>query len=385
MKKTLLILTTAFVSLISFSQIPNYVPTNGLVAYYPLDGNGNDLSSYNNNLVQYGNVSSTNNAIGNSNSACHFPNGNDYFLTPTSSWSLINNFPQGSVSFRVKIDSQYVSSHYFGIGNSFLVKQKHGVGEDMFFGMQDGTSKVRMQITGIFPSPQGADVVGSTSLLPNQWYHVVGVWDGIYHTLYVNGEVDAQILNSNGISDRPLPDYFSIGSTLYGGNGSTTYPSGTYGSLDDIGIWNRALTVCEIQQLYNNSILNSIQSVTALDSYTWPLNNQTYTQSGTYTDTLTNAAGCDSIVTLNLSLNFTGLNELTNTISIAPNPAVDLLTISSSSSLNENYILFDTQGRSVLSGKLSGTTTQLDLSKLARGNYLLQIGEKKTPVKLVKE
>ncbi len=385
MKKHILILSTALLCINAFAQVPYYVPTNGLVAYYPLDGNGNDLSSYNNNLVQYGNVSSTNNAIGNSNSACHFPNGNDYFLTPSSSWSLINNFPQGSVSFWVKIDSQYVSGHYFGIGNSFLVKQKHGVGEDMFFGMQDGTSKVRMQITGIFPSPQGADVVGSTSLLPNQWYHVVGVWDGIYHTLYVNGEVDAQILNSNGISDRPLPDYFSIGSTLYGGNGSTTYPSGTYGSLDDIGIWNRALTVCEIQQLYDNSILNSIQSVTALDSYTWPLNNQTYTQSGTYSDTLINAAGCDSIVTLNLSLNFTGLNELENTISIAPNPATDLLTISCNSLFDENYILFDPQGREILSGKLSGTATQLELSKLARGNYLLQIGEKKTPVKLVKE
>jgi len=47
---------------------------------------------------------------------------------------------------------------------------------------------------------------------------------------------------------------------------------------------------------------------TALDSYT--LNGQTYTQSGTYTQTVPAANGCDSTITLNLTLNFTGMDEL---------------------------------------------------------------------------
>jgi hypothetical protein len=47
---------------------------------------------------------------------------------------------------------------------------------------------------------------------------------------------------------------------------------------------------------------------TALDSYT--LNGQTYTQSGTYTQTVPAANGCDSTITLNLTLNFTGIYEL---------------------------------------------------------------------------
>jgi hypothetical protein len=47
---------------------------------------------------------------------------------------------------------------------------------------------------------------------------------------------------------------------------------------------------------------------TALDSYT--LNGQTYTQSGTYIQTVPAANGCDSIITLNLSLGFTGIDEL---------------------------------------------------------------------------
>jgi hypothetical protein len=54
----------------------------------------------------------------------------------------------------------------------------------------------------------------------------------------------------------------------------------------------------------------STQTQTALDSYTWLVNGQTYTQSGVYTDTLLNAAGCDSIVTLDLTLSFTGIESL---------------------------------------------------------------------------
>jgi hypothetical protein len=59
------------------------------------------------------------------------------------------------------------------------------------------------------------------------------------------------------------------------------------------------------------SVLNSSSSTvnqTAIDSYT--LNGQTYTQSGVYTQTIPAANGCDSIITLNLMLSFTGLHDL---------------------------------------------------------------------------
>ncbi|MEY4520971.1 MAG: hypothetical protein RIT10_156, partial [Bacteroidota bacterium] len=132
----------------------------------------------------------------------------------------------------------------------------------------------------------------------------------------------------------------------------------------------------------NNPSTSSLTE-TALDFYT--LNGQIYTESGTFTQVIPNAAGCDSTITLNLTLSFTGLNELQSTITVAPNPTMDFVTITSDNVLYDKYVLFDPQGRNVLSGTLEGTTTQLDLSKLSRGNYLLQIGEKKTPIKLVKE
>jgi hypothetical protein len=52
------------------------------------------------------------------------------------------------------------------------------------------------------------------------------------------------------------------------------------------------------------------ENVLACDSYTWPTNGTTYTSLGAYTATLTNAAGCDSVVTLYLNFNYsTGVTD----------------------------------------------------------------------------
>ena len=210
----------------------------------------------------------------------------------------------------------------------------------------------------------------------NNWAHIVYVSQGVglNTDIFINGNFAGSSVNNNtgGCSTNNLyfgVDIFSI-------------PEYIDGKLDDIGIWNRALTDCEIQDLYhaqlnsasqfisagadqsicagdnvtlsgaggsnyqwNNNVLDgqpfapaqsnayvltaqdtlgctgidtvvvtvlensaSTLTETALDSYT--LNGQTYTQSGTYTQTLTAANGCDSTITLNLTLNFTGIDEL---------------------------------------------------------------------------
>ena len=52
--------------------------------------------------------------------------------------------------------------------------------------------------------------------------------------------------------------------------------------------------------IVNSSTATDIQ--TACGSFTWPINGQTYTTSGQYMDTIPNAAGCDSIITLDLTI-----------------------------------------------------------------------------------
>ncbi len=44
------------------------------------------------------------------------------------------------------------------------------------------------------------------------------------------------------------------------------------------------------------------ETQTACASFTWPINGQTYSSSGQYIDTISNAAGCDSIITLDLTI-----------------------------------------------------------------------------------
>jgi hypothetical protein len=53
--------------------------------------------------------------------------------------------------------------------------------------------------------------------------------------------------------------------------------------------------------------------VTACESYSWPVSGQTYSASGLYTDTLVNSRGCDSIITLDLSINFSAFGRIYDT------------------------------------------------------------------------
>jgi Concanavalin A-like lectin/glucanases superfamily len=52
-----------------------------------------------------------------------------------------------------------------------------------------------------------------------------------------------------------------------------------------------------------NKSSNGTQNITNCDKYTWPANGQTYTNSGQYFVTLNTYKGCDSNLTLNLTLN----------------------------------------------------------------------------------
>tara|TARA_B100000508_G_scaffold137355_2_gene131763 strand:- start:59565 stop:63446 length:3882 start_codon:yes stop_codon:yes gene_type:complete len=45
------------------------------------------------------------------------------------------------------------------------------------------------------------------------------------------------------------------------------------------------------------------ETITSCENFTWNTNGQTYTQSGQYTEVLTNQYGCDSTITLNLTIN----------------------------------------------------------------------------------
>ena len=112
--------------------------------------------------------------------------------------------------------------------------------------------------------------------------------------------------------------------------------SGNYfnGSLDDIGIWNRALTPNEISILY--------QSTLSVDPFS------------------------------------------TSSVKIYPNPASDFLQLEvAAENIGTAYQIFDDLGRIVATGTMVDTTTEVSVSSLKTGLYFVKIGEQK-PLKFIK-
>jgi hypothetical protein len=137
--------------------------------------------------------------------------------------------------------------------------------------------------------------------------------------------------------------------------------------------------------MVSNGSSSSSQTQTALDSYTWPVNNQTYTQSGVYMDTLINSAGCDSIITLNLTLEFTGLNEFNKTnVFISPNPITNSFSVSGIEQI-VSLTLKDINGKLIKSFDVQDKN--YSMSNVTSGVYFLEVSDEKRLyiVKVIKE
>jgi Concanavalin A-like lectin/glucanases superfamily len=370
MKKQLLILATALLSISTFAQIPTYVPANGLVGWWPFNGNANDESGNGNHGTVNG-TTLTADRYGVVNKA--------YSFDGASSYISINDHPSLDVP-NVSISAWYWAIDYGTIaqqtqGNIVSKREQSGWGNSFQVALEQSSPINGVWAQYTINGSNGWVYYNSNEILTTQnWIHVVYTHDNSEAKLYINGNLVNSTLVNGGLNSNDLPMWF--GARPFAGPLSHFL----HGSLDDIGIWNRALTACEIQDLYHaqlgsqaisagadqsicsgdpvtlngsggstyqwnnnvvdgqaftpnqsaNYVLNGTDSLgcqgtdtvvvtvlenavstltqTALDSYT--LNGQTYTQSGTYTQTLPAANGCDSTITLNLTLNFTGLDEL---------------------------------------------------------------------------
>ncbi len=249
MKLKLILLTAAAtLSLVNeiMAQVPNYVPTNGLVGWWPFSGNASDLSGNGNNGTVNG-ASLTADRFGNTNNAYSF-NGSSNYISVSNS-STLQNLSILSVSAWVKINSWYNSggSQYFPILHKSDQSGQYGL---YSVALQSGG--------GIYHL--GSCETGFTynNWNLNSWSHVVVVITPTTTNLYINGLLVASpacgSFPQNPVSTLPL---------IFGMDkpGLIEYANG---SIDDIGVWNRALTQQEITNLYGSSVntCNLIQSVT---------------------------------------------------------------------------------------------------------------------------
>jgi ELWxxDGT repeat protein len=72
-------------------------------------------------------------------------------------------------------------------------------------------------------------------------------------------------------------------------------------------------------------------------------------------------------------------------ISIYPNPTREIISIKVETNMNQSFQIFDQMGREVFKGKLTGTETEVNLSSLSKGMYILKIEGNYPPAQIVKE
>ncbi|VVB58145.1 Right handed beta helix region [Candidatus Anstonella stagnisolia] len=102
----------------------------------------------------------------------------------------------------------------------------------------------------------------------NQWYHMVGTYDGETARLYVNGAEVASNTNPSGAISYASSNPLCIGSEPDG----TVCSTGQYfnGSIDDVAIFSRNLSTQEILALYNanaNSLYNNFTGLAGTYNY----------------------------------------------------------------------------------------------------------------------
>jgi len=90
---------------------------------------------------------------------------------------------------------------------------------------------------------------GQTRIVLKQWYHVAQTSDGNSLKLYVNGQYESPLYISS-VNDGTINSSQPL--RIGGGAPSGTPPFWFAGVIDDIRIYNRALSEDEVKQLYQN-------------------------------------------------------------------------------------------------------------------------------------
>jgi hypothetical protein len=359
------------------AQVPNYVPTNGLVGWWPFNGNANDEGGTGNNGTVNG-ATSTTDRFGEQNKAYLFNGSESIILTNLpiqSNWSI-------SGWIKSPLTNNFGYQYFYGLGSQSF--STYGIPGFGLTGLNQESPCTNLQSEKLVITDATTNCLASNFLAnytQNTWYHIVLKGQGSNFSVYMN-EVLVWTGNLNPINLNEL----IIGTRIFGFLGFK-------GKIDDIGIWSRSLTDQEISLLYNgceneitaqpenaNIIAGSnaqfTVGVVAGSTYQWqnnPLNNgwqnvnNNTTYSGATTNTLTvsntsvsnhnqpfraivNAGGCiDTSIVAQIIIGDTCLTTVTdtliinttlglpapnneNTILIYPNPANDHITID-----NGNY------------------------------------------------
>jgi len=234
-------------------------PPPGLVAWYPGDGNANDIQGGNNGTLENG----TTFAAGKVDQAFHFDRTKDQFVQTTNASNL--NFDRtNSFSMDAWIHTsetvhdifiatkQQNSAPYDGYGLVITngevpacdAMNPTAPGAGQLAGFLDGA------VSNTCPPDNYIAVRGTTHLNDGQWHHVAMTYDGSSSAsglkLYVDGVPEASVVQEDTLGTHSILNNvpFTIGSRENGG-----VPFN--GDIDEVEVFNRAIEGSEVAAIFD--------------------------------------------------------------------------------------------------------------------------------------
>jgi hypothetical protein len=253
MKKIFLTISLSilFIPLGMSQDLPSYVPTDGLVAYYPFNGNANDESGNGHHGTVNGAILSSD-RDGNNDKAYEFSHDGASFRNNHQSIYIPFHSDFQSENFTVSI--WFKADSYGWDGNQKI--------ESTLFSKRENSSQpnqatYRIQLSSNFTrseigDPDGDDEIPCTAdsaeLNLGAWYHAASSYDGTTLKQYINGVKVLEIncdLSHNAISTSGI----MLGQTWqYNG-----YYYHLDGKLDEFMVYNRSMTEQEMENYYVSS------------------------------------------------------------------------------------------------------------------------------------
>lgn len=223
---------------VTITSLQSPILNSGLAAYYNMDGTAGDFSGYSRNATPTG-ATITQDRHGNANSAYAFNGSNQYLST--------NHDPglnPGSTSYGVSL---HFKTNATGQRELFM-KTSVGSREFALINLNNGNINVEL---GKGATSYYCNTTGLT-LNDNAWHHLFfqRAPGAIKDTLriYVDGILKKQEIYGAVVAFNPLEKMY-IGIRKNWNGGGLQFPF--MGSIDGVMVWNRTLTVSEIQSLAN--------------------------------------------------------------------------------------------------------------------------------------
>ena len=217
------------------------------MAYYPFSGSAID-SSGNGNNPSYNNATLTTDRFGNANGAYAFDGSSSYIQIPNS--ATLDSGNSVSISFWIKVNAfntDLCSGNYlFSRGGTrpYVTNYNIAFGNTPY-GSISSIDYCKTPIDTTHESFYGLTTSDLTPIHTGNWYHIVFTNNGSVSIMYINGN----------IASAQAGSILFTASDLFLGR---DYPQGAgidpfwfNGKLDDIRIYNRAISTDEVTALFN--------------------------------------------------------------------------------------------------------------------------------------